>query len=116
MPNVGQSFPQVSSSRSKRNASNSRSTNSHAETLGLLTSSTSNAGQNPGSRGRQRLNRTVSYASRRFSTPCFNKYFGEMPSKHNTEESPSEDKVSSAQAALKQKKESRKRRSGSSFY
>ena len=115
MYNFGQSFLQHPSIRSKRNASNSRSTNSHAETLGLLTSITSNVGQNPASRGRQRLNRTVSYASRRYSTPCFNKYSGEMPSKHNTEESPCEEKASSAQAALKQKKESRKRRSGSLF-
>ena len=114
MLNAGQSFSQPSSTRTKRNTSNSRSTNSHAETLGLLTSS--NNGQPPASRGRQRLNRTVSHASRRYSTPCFNKYFGEITNKHNSEELPCEEKANPAQIVLKQKTESRKRRSGSSFH
>ena len=115
MHTASQSSLQTSSARPKRDSSKSRSADSHAETLGLLTSSTSNMGSSSTSRVRQRLNRTASDASRRYSIPCLNNYSREASNKYVTEGSASAEKASSAQAALKQKKESRKRRSGALY-
>ena len=111
-----QSFLRASSSRPRRNSSKSRATNSHAETLGVLTSSTSNNGLSAACRARQRLNRTISDASRRYSTPSSNKCSREAPSVNRTEGLASAEKANSAQAALKQSKDkdSRKRRSSKS--